>query len=143
MEQAMAGAGETLLLSDADGIVFLSSERKLRYRALAPLNEKVMARLSETRQYGNQPISPLAEQPIPAGQQASPLQIALPDETSRERLITTRPVGTQGWQVCTWRSRRSSRCALGAAIAVAFAVATLGLAAHFRHRTRVARARRA
>lgn len=138
MEQAMAGAGETLLLSDADGIVFLSSERKLRYRALAPLNEKVMARLSETRQYGNQLISPLAEQPIPAGQQASPLQIALPDETSRERLITTRPVGTQGWQVVQLGDPGEARAAaLGAAIAVAFAAAfTLGLAAHFRHRTR-------
>lgn len=137
MEQAMAGAGETLLLSDADGIVFLSSERKLRYRALAPLNEKVVARLSETRQYGTQLISPLADRPIPATQ-SSPLLIALVDEAARERLITTRPVGSQGWQVVQLGDPGEARAAaLGAAIAVGLAAAfTLGLAAHFRHRAR-------
>lgn len=137
MEQALAGAGETLLLTDADGIVFLSSERKLRYRTLAPLDAAVSARLAETRQYGNQAIAPLAARAI-SGTAGEPLSIALPGEPARERLIHTRPVGNLGWQVVQLGDPKEARAAaLGAGSAVAFATAfLLGLAAHFRHRAR-------
>ncbi|MBS1160121.1 MAG: ATP-binding region, ATPase-like:Histidine kinase N-terminal [Proteobacteria bacterium] len=137
MEQALAGAGETLLLTDADGVVFLSSERRLRYRALAPLPAAVTARLAETRQYGSQPITPLAGKAIPTTGN-EPLAIALPGEISRDRLIHTRPVGNHGWQLVQLGDPSEARAAaLGAASAVAFAAAfILGLAAHFRHRAR-------
>lgn len=137
MEQALAGAGDTLLLTDADGVVFLSSDRKLRYRTLAPLAETVTARLAETRQYGNQAITPLSTTAIPAAP-SEPLSIALPGEPPRERLIHTRPVGSLGWQVVQLGDPSEARAAaLGAGIAVAFAAAFLiGLAAHFRHRAR-------
>ena len=137
MEQAMAGAGDTLLLADGDGIVFLSSERQLRYRSLAPLGEAVAARLAETRQYGEQNIGLLADQALPLGQRA-PVALALPGEARRERLITARPVGSLGWQVVQLGDPGEARAAaLGAATAVSFAAAfLLGLAAHFRHRAR-------
>ncbi|MBI2276509.1 MAG: sensor histidine kinase [Dechloromonas sp.] len=137
MEQALAGAGDTLLLTDADGIVFLSSERKLRYRTLAPLSAAVTARLAETRQYGNQPIAPLAAKAMPTTP-SELLPIALPGETARQRLIHTRPVGSLGWQVVQLGDPSEARAAaLGAGSAVAFAAAfVLGLAAHFRHRSR-------
>ena len=135
MEQALAGAGDTLLLTDADGVVFLSSDRQLRYRTLAPLAEAVTARLAETRQYGNQAIAPLAAQAISTAPN-QPLSIALPGEAARERLIHTRPVGNLGWQVVQLGDPREARAAaLGAGSAVAFAAAfILGLAAHFRQR---------
>ncbi|HJV92352.1 MAG TPA: ATP-binding protein [Azonexus sp.] len=137
MEQALAGAGDTLLLTDADGIVFLSSERKLRYRTLAPLSAAVTARLAETRQYGMQTITPLAAKPIPASP-TQPLTITLPGEAARQRLIHTRPVGSLGWQVVQLGDPSEARvAAIGAGSAVAFAAAfMLGLAAHFRHRSR-------
>ncbi len=136
MEQALAGAGDTLLLSDADGVVFLSSDHKLRYRALAPLSAAVAARLAETRQYGTQQIASLANQAI-AGS-STLLNIALPGEPARDRLIHSRPVGSLGWQVVQLGDPSEARAAaLGAGIAVAFASAfSLGLAAHFRQRTR-------
>ena len=137
LEQAMAGAGDTLLLADGDGIIFLSSERKLRYRTLAALSQQVTTRLAATRQYGNQPITPLADQPLPLSQ-STPVNLGLPGEAPRERLITARPVGSLGWQVVQLGDPGEARAAaLGAALAVAFASAfTLGLAGHFRHRTR-------
>jgi len=137
MEQALAGAGDTLLLSDADGVVFLTSEQKLRYRALGPLSEAVAARLAETRQYGNQQILPLSNQAI-SGSASPLLNIALPGEPARDRLIHSRPVGSLGWQVVQLGDPSEARsAALGAGIAVAFATAfSLGLAAHFRQRTR-------
>ncbi|MCB4359307.1 sensor histidine kinase [Quatrionicoccus australiensis] len=138
MEQALAGAGDTLLLADADGVVFLSSERRLRYRTLAPLPEAVSARLAETRQYGTQPVTPLAAQAILPAANGQPLRLALPGEMARERLIHSRPVGGQGWQVVQLGDPGEARAAaLGAASAVVFAAAfLLGLAAHFRHRAR-------
>ena len=137
MEQAMAGAGDTLLLTDVDGVVFLSSERKLRYHTLAPLSDSVTARLAETRQYGNQPLSPLSTQAIPSSP-SEPVRLALPGEPARERLIHARAIGGLGWQVVQLGDPGEARAAaLGAATAVAFAAAFgLGLAAHFRHRSR-------
>lgn len=74
MEQALASAGDPLLLADADGVVFLASEPKLRYRALVPLSQTVIDRLTETRQYGDQTITPLADRAIPSTQN-SPLRV--------------------------------------------------------------------
>ncbi|PKO91233.1 MAG: sensor histidine kinase [Betaproteobacteria bacterium HGW-Betaproteobacteria-10] len=137
MEQALVGAGDTLLLTDADGIAFLSSDRKLRYRTLTPLTASITTRLAATQQYGQQPLMPLAEEPIPA-LTSLPTQLTLPGEPSRERLIHSRPLGTLGWQVVQLGDPREARgTALAVAIAVAFAAAfLLGLAAYFRQRAR-------
>ncbi|MBT9523314.1 MAG: sensor histidine kinase [Dechloromonas sp.] len=137
MEQAMAGAGETLLLADADGIVFLSSDRQLHYRTLAPLSAAVSARLAETQQYGNQAIRPLATRTIPLNA-SEPIRLALPEQAPREWLIHARPVGNSGWQVVQLGDPGEARStATAAATAVAFATAfLLGVAAHFRQRSR-------
>lgn len=137
MEQAMAGSGDTLLLADADGIVFLSSERRLRYRTLAPLPAAITARLAETRQYGNQSIVPLADRAVPLDA-TTPLRLALPDEQPREHLLVTRPVGNLGWQVVQLgRPDEARAAAFSGAMALAFAAAfAVGVAAHLRHRRR-------
>ncbi len=137
MEQAMAGLGDTMLLSDADGIIFLSSERQLRYRSLAPIPETVAARLAETRQYGNHTIQPLAGQAVPTSGNEL-FRIALPNEAAREHFLVARPVGNSGWQVIQLGNPREARgAALSGAAAIAFAAAFgIGLIAHFLHRKR-------
>jgi two-component system C4-dicarboxylate transport sensor histidine kinase DctB len=137
MEQALIGAGDTLLLADADGVVFLSSDHQLRYHTLAPLSPAAITRLTETRQYGSQKFAPLADRSIPTTPSAL-LHLALPGEAARDRLIHARAVGGLGWQVVQLGDPGEARAAaLGAATAVAFAAAFgLGLAAHFRHRAR-------
>ncbi|PKO86952.1 MAG: sensor histidine kinase [Betaproteobacteria bacterium HGW-Betaproteobacteria-12] len=137
LEQAMAGTGETMLLADADGIVFLSSDRRLRYRSLSALNGETLARLNETRQYGTQNILPLADAALPVNGPA-PVRLALPDELRREYLTVARPVGNLGWQVVQLgRPDEARGAAFTAASALVFAAAfALGLAAHFQHRAR-------
>ncbi|PKO34983.1 MAG: sensor histidine kinase [Betaproteobacteria bacterium HGW-Betaproteobacteria-7] len=137
LEQAMAGTGDTLLLTDGDGIVFLASDRRLRYRNLAPLAESARQRLENTRQYGNQAIQPLADKPLPLTAQ-EPVRLALPDEAPREHLIVARPVGNLGWQVVQLgRPDEARGSAFTGASALVFAAAfALGLAAHFQHRAR-------
>ena len=137
IEQAMAGAGDTLLLADADGVAFLSSEVRLRYRTLAALTDPVAARLRDTRKYGSHTLAPLARQAIPIAGDVL-IRLALPERAAREYLITTRPVGQLGWHVVQLGDPGEARgAALSAALAVAFCAAfALGLAAHFRHRSR-------
>ncbi len=137
IEQALAGAGDTLLLADGDGVVFLSANRQWRYRVLALLDDRVTERLRQTQQYGAQPLLGLADQPLPLNA-TQPVRFALPGEVARERMIHARPVGTLGWQVVQFGDPGEARAAaLGGGTAVAFAVAfVLGLAAHVRHRAR-------
>jgi len=137
MEQAMAGAGDTLLLADAEGVVFLSSARQLRYRTLAPLPTAVGERLAATRQYGKQRLQPLADRPLQLDQ-AQPQRLALADDAAREVLPVSRPVGQFGWRVVQLGSLDEARgAAFSGALAVALAAAfALGVAAHLRHRQR-------
>lgn len=137
LEQAMAGTGDTLLLSDGDGIVFLASDRRLRYRHLAPLADSARQRLESTRQYGNQSIQPLADKPLLLTAE-EPVRLALPDEARREHLVVSRPVGNLGWQVVQLgRPDEARGSAFTGASALVFAAAfALGLAAHFQHRAR-------
>lgn len=137
MELALAGTGDTLLLADGDGVVFLAADRRLRYRALAPLAPSTAKRLADTQKYGGQPVSLLADRAIPLSN-PEPLRLALSGEPERERLVHARPVGGFSWQVVHLADTGEIRAtALAAGNAVGFAVAfTLGLAAHFRHRVR-------
>lgn len=137
IEQAMAGAGDTLLLTDRDGIVFLSSNHQYRYHALAPLPAEVTAQLANTQQYGKINISPLADRPLnPA--ESRPARLSLANGPARERLITARPVGKLDWQVVQIGNTGEARTtAFSVSSAVVFAAAfLLGLAAHFRHRNK-------
>lgn len=137
LEQTLANAGDILLLTDADGIVFLASARSLRYHSLQPLAQPVVARLLETRQYGNQAVVPLAERPVPPDSKL-PLRVTLPGEASREYLVHARAVGGLGWQIVQLGDPGSARAtALSAAGAAAFGAAfAMGLAAHLSHRAR-------
>lgn len=135
MEQALAEAGDTLLLADGDGVVFLSSVRRLRYRALAPLPAEAATRLASSRQYGGQSVPLLANQPVPLNPNA-PVRLALGDAPARDWLVHSRPVGNLGWRLVQLGDPSDARAtALGAACSVALASAlALGLVAHLRHR---------
>ncbi|MBE1161872.1 PAS-domain containing protein [Dyella acidiphila] len=53
LEQEWANNGDTVLLSDAHGIVFLSNQPAWTYRPLAPLSADAQALLARTHQYDN------------------------------------------------------------------------------------------
>ena len=67
-----------------------------------------------------------------------PVRLALPGEAPRDVLLTTRPVGSLGWQLVQLGDPGEAHSiALGSALATSFACAfLLGLAAHVRHRQR-------
>ncbi|GLQ91244.1 PAS-domain containing protein [Dyella acidisoli] len=53
LEQEWVNSGDTVLLSDANEVVFLSSQRAWIYRPLTPLGPNIESSLARTRQYGN------------------------------------------------------------------------------------------
>ncbi|WP_017235610.1 ATP-binding protein [Pandoraea sp. B-6] len=59
-QRAGADASEPVVVADDHGVIFLSSEPRWQYRALAPLTPAVKAALDSSRQYYNQHITPLA-----------------------------------------------------------------------------------
>ncbi|WP_149195851.1 hybrid sensor histidine kinase/response regulator [Luteimonas suaedae] len=56
IEQAWPRDADTVLASDAHGVVFLASDPDWRYRTLAPLDARASAELTATRQYQGQPL---------------------------------------------------------------------------------------
>lgn len=137
LEQALASAGDILLLADGDGVVFLSSARRWRYHTLTPLPAATAARLASTRQYGGKPIPPLANHPAPLNATGL-VRLALADAPARDWLVHSRSVGGQGWRLVQLgdpSEARAAAWAVGAASVFASAF-VLGLAAHLRHRQR-------
>ena len=59
LEQAWQSGGETVLVSNPDGIVVLSSKPEWRYRALRSVSETRRAEIGEERQFGQEPLDRL------------------------------------------------------------------------------------
>ncbi|MCE1193630.1 MAG: PAS-domain containing protein [Acidovorax sp.] len=59
LEREWLQTPDTVLASDAHGVVFLASQDAWRYRLLAPLSDTERRELNATRQYADQPLRPL------------------------------------------------------------------------------------
>src|SRR5476649_1096651 len=62
LEREWRQGTDTLLVSDARGIIFIANQPGWRYRLLKPLIDSDHAELKNTRQYDKQPLSPLVYQ---------------------------------------------------------------------------------
>ena len=59
LEREWLQTPDTVLASDAHGVVFLASQDAWRYRLLEPLSDEERRELNATRQYSDQPLRPL------------------------------------------------------------------------------------
>lgn len=57
IEETWRGGDYAVLVSDPDGVIFLSSRPEWLFHAMAPLGEDGRARIAETRRYADRPIS--------------------------------------------------------------------------------------
>ncbi len=134
---------DTVLASDAHGVVFLASGDDWRYRLLQPLSAADEAELAATRQYANQPLRPLrykVEEQLDHGGTLARLQEpALPGRT----LWHTQLLPASRWQLHllhnTDASRTTSRWAAAAAGGAWLALCLLWL--FVRQRQRITRLR--
>lgn len=96
-----ADASEPLVVADDHGVVFLSSVPAWKYHTLKPLAGPVAASIFETRQYAQQPVTPL---PLRVEQMLDPdAQIVRlgPGRRAPRYLATQRRIGEPDWLLVT------------------------------------------
>ena len=71
LEEAWAEGGETVFASDANGVIFLSSQPDWRYRTLAELPAEIRQTIETTRQYAGRALSPVSAQPLRSHEEIS------------------------------------------------------------------------
>lgn len=96
-EEAMRQSGETVLLADQDGVVFLSSVPEWKYRVLGPLSASARERFRQTRQYGDAPLLPISGHDAVIAPYGT---VSLTrGGTTRDYAVINHPMGPLGWQM--------------------------------------------
>jgi two-component system C4-dicarboxylate transport sensor histidine kinase DctB len=127
-EATLSRSGDTVLLVDRLGVIFLSSVPEWKYRTLGTLSVEQRAALDATRQYAPHTLTPLDAQgesvPVSADHAPQTVRVALPGKSVSTLRAQYRPVGLLGWQVAVLIDPRDEqRTALVAGASAAFAMA--------------------
>ncbi|AHL35704.1 cytochrome C biogenesis protein CcmE [Pseudomonas brassicacearum] len=97
LEREWRQGSDTLLVSDAKGIIFIANRPGWRYRHLQPLADSDRAELKATRQYDKQPLQPLAFEPLRHFDDNSRLaRVETPDGPA-DYLWESLPLTAEGW----------------------------------------------
>ncbi|WP_202843827.1 hybrid sensor histidine kinase/response regulator [Luteimonas saliphila] len=117
----------TVMVSDRHGVVFLASQDHWRYRALRPLDAATLRELDATRQYGAQPLRPMAMQRARAlGDDVMRVRIAAPARQG-EWLWIRAPLQEPGWTLHLLRDLSAATAAAARQAAIAAALLWLAL----------------
>ncbi|WP_199028055.1 sensor histidine kinase [Ralstonia sp. ASV6] len=127
-EASLSRSGDTVLLVDRHGVIFLSSVPEWKYRTLGTLSPEQQTALDATRQYAPHTLTPLDTQaggvPFSADRPPQAVRVALPGKSVSTLRVQYRPVGLLGWQVAVLIDPRDEqRTALVAGASAAFAMA--------------------
>ncbi len=87
--------GETVLVSDANGVLFLSSRKDWIYTSLSPLSAEQRARIDAGRQYAEQTLKLT---PLQTVKKIDPNRSIVSDGKDRY-LLLSRPLPEQGWKI--------------------------------------------
>ncbi|MGS0541958.1 sensor histidine kinase [Pseudomonas sp. Y5-11] len=97
LEREWSQGSDTLLVSDARGIIFIANQPGWRYRSLRPLDSRDMAEIKRTRQYDKQSLVPLTHLSLRHFNDNSDLRrVEGPDGTA-DYLWESLPLTTEGW----------------------------------------------
>ncbi|AZD10132.1 C4-dicarboxylate transport sensor protein dctB [Pseudomonas chlororaphis] len=97
LEREWSQGNDTLLVSDARGIVFIANQPGWRYRQLRPLSDSDRAELKATRQYDKQLLTPLEHRPLRRFDDDSTLTRVEGPDGSVDYLWESLPLATEGW----------------------------------------------
>ena len=97
LEREWAQGPDTLLVSDARGIVFIANQPGWRYRELQALSEADLTELGNTRQYDKQPLLPLDHQQLERlDARSQRVRVNGPDG-SADYLWASLPMASEDW----------------------------------------------
>ncbi len=97
LEREWRQGSDTLLVSDARGIIFIANRPGWRYRHLHALSDSDLAELKATRQYDKQPLQPLAYQPLRRFDDNSHLARVEAPDGAADYLWESLPLTAEGW----------------------------------------------
>lgn len=97
LEREWRQGNDTLLVSDARGIIFIANQPGWRYRLLKPLTESDHAELKATRQYDKQPLTPLLYQSLRRFDENSDLSRVDGPDGQADYLWESLPLSSEGW----------------------------------------------
>jgi two-component system C4-dicarboxylate transport sensor histidine kinase DctB len=97
LEREWSQGNDTLLVSDARGIIFIANQPGWRYRALRPLSASDMAEIKATRQYDKQSLQPLTHLSLRRFDDNSDLRRVEGPEGTADYLWESLPLSAEGW----------------------------------------------
>jgi two-component system C4-dicarboxylate transport sensor histidine kinase DctB len=100
VEQAWGHQGESFLVTDPEGVVFITTRQEWRFNTLRPLESSVKNQIIESRRYPNAALRVLSEvrEKLAADQQLVKLH-SEEDPNDRDHLLLTRHMPEAGWSV--------------------------------------------
>ncbi|ROO10258.1 two-component sensor histidine kinase [Pseudomonas fluorescens] len=97
LEREWSQGNDTLLVSDARGIIFIANQPGWRYRALRALSASDMAEIKATRQYDKQSLQPLTHLSLRRFDDNSDLRRVEGPEGTADYLWELLPLSAEGW----------------------------------------------
>ena len=128
LEQEWAQGPDTLLVSDARGVVFIANRPGWRYRTLQALGDADRAELQRTRQYHDQALQPLDHEVLDSLDGAARhMRVSGPQGTA-DYLWASLPMASEGWTLHllkppiagTEDSRNAALAAMGVWLSLVF-----------------------
>lgn len=133
VEATWAGADYDVIVTDPEGVVFLSSNPALRFGLTRPLTTQGRALLEATRRYADRPLAalPLTEDETPGGHRL--WHVAVTDlpaaDIRREYLLVSAAMPEADWTLTVMQSTAAARAqALAVTAGTMLALALLGMA---------------
>ena len=131
LEREWSHGNDTLLVSDARGIVFIANQPGWRYRLLRPLSDSDRSEISATRQYHDQPLTLMKTHTLRSFDEASSLTRVDGPDGQADYLWGSLPLSAEGWTLHLLRrpvtAAEDSRNAALAAIGLWLTLVFLGL----------------
>ncbi|MFJ5240568.1 ATP-binding protein [Pseudomonas neuropathica] len=97
LEREWSQGNDTLLVSDARGIIFIANQPGWRYRALRPLSARDMDEIKATRQYDKQSLQPLTHLSLRSFDDNSDLRRVEGPQGTADYLWESLPLSAEGW----------------------------------------------
>ncbi len=145
IEQRYSGHDAQFIVTDPDGVVFISTQPQWLFHSLRPLAETQRSRIADTRRYPQQKIDPLSLEWLPRQGDAAHLLRMGPAPSGREYLYLQQAMPKAGWRVAILSPldpvSHNSLVATGLALLSTLIALLLLLLLRQRHRRRLERQR--
>ena len=139
IEEAWRGGDHEIIVTDPEGIIFLSSRPEWLFAGILPLTPERRTQSAVTRRYADAPLRelPLGEQTLRGGYLLA--EVNEPGRAQREFLRLVQPMPDAGWTVSVLLDTTSARRQMMTAAAVvllALALGSMAVAIMVQRRTR-------